>query len=530
MSQQQIQIEYLFYKNLQKNILILSNIACIIAITLLGIISWINMQVTSLIISSTSLLLLTISMVFIYFKQFSVASYISLIMLTGASYSLLLNRAIHPDNLYVYTSFQMIPLVISGLVAQNRSFTIVISILSIFLLTFYILTIQGPIIGYAHFIQISGSYICIVTMSILIDQIYMLSGNMLHSFREEVRKNSNQQKFIQQFIQIYHNNSEQDENLTEYFHINNNYSVKMQEIIQKIIEDIHVLETSLREIIIQNNNTSNSTDNILSVFKQHKENMEEYLKKVEIISETSQDIEFIVKNKRGQMTDLIEVSQTGFEQMNHSITAVEKVAENSKNMLDMISLIMEVAERTNMLALNAAVEASRAGKAGGGFAIVAKEIKKLSTETTQNADIINRTLKLNINSIEEAVEIIKNAGHSFSGINTNILDFSTAIDEIVQKVSILIIQNNEFSINTKNIINLVDDIQQILDKTLISINSGNIKINDLQSISTMLVDDIDNLQNNTNVLRDTIRKLEEKYKAYNYSNTQIEKVIQSIEE
>jgi methyl-accepting chemotaxis protein len=88
---------------------------------------------------------------------------------------------------------------------------------------------------------------------------------------------------------------------------------------------------------------------------------------------------------------------------NNDIAALAQVA---RRIGDVVKLIQEIAEQTNLLALNATIEAARAGEAGRGFAVVASEVKSLAVQTAKATGEITREISSVQGSTNEAVAAI----------------------------------------------------------------------------------------------------------------------------
>ncbi|MFN3201212.1 MAG: methyl-accepting chemotaxis protein [Bradymonadia bacterium] len=102
---------------------------------------------------------------------------------------------------------------------------------------------------------------------------------------------------------------------------------------------------------------------------------------------------------------------------------VGSLAESAQEIGDVVGLIDEIAEQTNLLALNATIEAARAGEAGKGFAVVADEVKNLANQTadsthqiTDRVSAIREVTQTAVSTLNEMVTIIQRMG----GISTSI--------------------------------------------------------------------------------------------------------------
>ncbi len=109
-------------------------------------------------------------------------------------------------------------------------------------------------------------------------------------------------------------------------------------------------------------------------------------------------------DKMGEIANVVKVSAE----------KIEKLGESSKQIGEIISVIDEIADQTNLLALNAAIEAARAGEQGRGFAVVADEVRKLAERTTEATKQIANMIKGIQRETEEAVRAMQQGTNEVS--------------------------------------------------------------------------------------------------------------------
>jgi methyl-accepting chemotaxis protein len=232
----------------------------------------------------------------------------------------------------------------------------------------------------------------------------------------------------------------------------NEITANVQSIKNKVInQSASVTETNatMEQITNNINKLNNHVEKQTTSVSQSSSAIEEMLANIKSVTNT-------LDKNTDNVRELMQSSEEGKTGLQGVAADIQEIARDSEGLLEINSVMQNIASQTNLLSMNAAIEAAHAGEAGKGFAVVADEIRKLAENSSQQSKTISTVLKAMKSSIDKITVSTGNVLHKFESIDSGVKTVAEQEDNILRAME----EQNEGSKQVLQAITNVNDVTQ----------------------------------------------------------------------
>ncbi len=247
---------------------------------------------------------------------------------------------------------------------------------------------------------------------------------------------------------------------------------------------------------------------------------------IQALEDITKNIEILYSSAEkttDNVTHLVSLSTNGKNTMDISNEKISEIETQAFKINEVVDLIEQIADQTNILAMNAAIEAAHAGDAGKGFSVVAEEVRKLAEASAEGSKDISTFVSGIIGQIKNTKEASLATGEAFN-------DIDRTIHQVNKEVSIISESLNDIAQKSSGVMNnilMLKDISEMIDLSSKEVATRSERISEDMKVVDGISSNV--FEKNTDLLS-YIHTLEESSRSFEEAIGKLQGVSQTLNE
>ena len=218
--------------------------------------------------------------------------------------------------------------------------------------------------------------------------------------------------------------------------------------IENITQEFEKISSAVSKAIMTISEMNNHIDTLVTHNSSQVVAIEDSNKSFDEAANTLQYINSMATERCRSAEEMHDFVADGDEKITSTANMLGLITQQLGEIHDVVTIINNVANQTNLLSMNAAIESAHAGEAGRGFSVVAEEIRKLAEETAKNAKKIKTVVNNIVSSVSEANKASADASNAFAKVSLHADQVINSLKEITERINNIGSQMD--NIRTKN--------------------------------------------------------------------------------
>jgi len=208
------------------------------------------------------------------------------------------------------------------------------------------------------------------------------------------------------------------------------------------------------------NDLTTLSHEIDNVIRDETEKIKAMGERVDSLNDSVQEMSRAIQELNVISSNSAKKARIGDQAAIDTVNAMQVIGDNSSRIRDVVTIITEISEKTNLLALNASIEAARAGDAGRGFAVVAEEVSRLAERSALSVKEIEQDISQTLEAVRNGLEQVTLTGEYMREIITGAEKIDSHVKNITDAIKVQSTNTHDLKLEMDSMVDLADGIEK----------------------------------------------------------------------